>query len=218
MKIKHIFFDLDGTLLDSKQGIIGSLNYMFEKIGDGKKPEQELMRFVGPPLSDSLSQYYGYTEEKNVLAREYFEEDFLVNGIFNATPFEGVIPIIQELRQQGIKVYVATMKPDREAKICLQGQQMLELFDDIAGADLFQGGANRKELVIRKILDREAIDPQTAMMVGDRGSDIYAANVLGMVSMAAYYGYGERQELEKQAPQYGANSVQELKEIIFKLV
>ena len=218
MKVKHIFFDLDGTLLDSKQGIIGSLNYMFEKIGDGKKPEQELMKFVGPPLSDSLSKYYGYTEEKNIRARKIFEEDFLVNGIFNATPFEGVIALLQELRQMDVKVFVATMKPDREANICLNGQHMLEMFDGIAGADLFKGGANRKELVIRKILDRDHIDPQTAMMVGDRGSDIYAANYLGMVSVAAFYGYGERKELEEQNPKYGAESVQALRDIILKLV
>lgn len=218
MKIKHIFFDLDGTLLDSKQGIFESFNYMFEKLGDGKKSEQELMKFVGPPLTDSLSQYYGYTEEKNAMARKYFEEDFLVNGIFNAAPFEGVIALLHELRQLGIKLYVATMKPDREAKICLNGQHMWELFDEIAGADLFKGGANRKELVIRKILDRDHMDPQTAMMVGDRGSDIYAANYLGMVSVAALYGYGERQELEEQNPMYGAESVQALRDIILKLV
>ena len=58
----YIFFDLDGTLTDSKEGILNSLRYAFDKLGEPVPPESTLIKFIGPPLQDFTvirSAYWG---------------------------------------------------------------------------------------------------------------------------------------------------------------
>ena len=60
----YIFFDLDGTLTDSKEGILNSLRYAFEKLGEPVPPESILIKFIGPPLQDSFVEFCGFSAER----------------------------------------------------------------------------------------------------------------------------------------------------------
>ena len=59
----YIFFDLDGTLTDSKEGILNSLRYAFDKLGEPVPPESTLIKFIGPPLQDSFAEFCGFSAE-----------------------------------------------------------------------------------------------------------------------------------------------------------
>lgn len=76
MMYQYIFFDLDGTLTDSKEGILNCLRYAFEKLGDPVPPETELIKFIGPPLQDSFMGFCGYSREKAIRAVELFRERY----------------------------------------------------------------------------------------------------------------------------------------------
>ena len=60
----YIFFDLDGTLTDSKEGILNSLRYAFDKLGEPVPPESTLIKFIGPPLQDSFAEFCGFSAER----------------------------------------------------------------------------------------------------------------------------------------------------------
>ena len=57
-----LLFDLDGTLTDSREGIVKSVRYALEKLSLPIPPEETLLRFIGPPLEDSFQRYCGLTE------------------------------------------------------------------------------------------------------------------------------------------------------------
>ena len=60
----YIFFDLDGTLTDSKEGILNSLRYAFDKLGEPVPPESTLIKFIGPPLQESFAEFCGFSAER----------------------------------------------------------------------------------------------------------------------------------------------------------
>ena len=78
----YIFFDLDGTLTDSKEGILNSLRYAFQKMGRPVPSEETLLKFIGPPLQDSFVEYCGYTPEEAIRGIELFRERYVPIGKF----------------------------------------------------------------------------------------------------------------------------------------
>ena len=73
----YIFFDLDGTLTDSKEGILNSLRYAFDKLGEPVPPESTLIKFIGPPLQDSFAGFCGFSAERAAEAIAAFRERYV---------------------------------------------------------------------------------------------------------------------------------------------
>ena len=95
---RYIFFDLDGTLTDSKEGIWNSLRYAFEKQGQPVPPEKTLLKFIGPPLQDSFMRYCGYTEEMALEGVALFRERYAPIGKFENAAVEGGPELCARLR------------------------------------------------------------------------------------------------------------------------
>ena len=79
---RYILFDLDGTLTDSKEGILNCLRYAFEKMGQPVPPEETLLKFIGPPLQDSYMRFCGFTPEQAVEGIRLFRERYAPIGKF----------------------------------------------------------------------------------------------------------------------------------------
>ena len=79
---QYIFFDLDGTLTDSKEGIVNCLKYAFEQLGDPIPPDETLLRFIGPPLLASFQEFCGYDAVKARQALELYRERYQPIGKF----------------------------------------------------------------------------------------------------------------------------------------
>ena len=85
-----ILFDLDGTLTDSGEGITKSVQYALSKLGIEEPDLENLRKFVGPPLIDSFENYYGFSREKAILARQIFNERYQPIGWKENTPYDGI--------------------------------------------------------------------------------------------------------------------------------
>ena len=94
---QYIFFDLDGTLTDSKEGILNCLRYAFEKLGDPVPPETELIKFIGPPLQDSFMSFCGYSQEKAIRAVKLFRERYAPIGKFENAAAPGMAELLRRL-------------------------------------------------------------------------------------------------------------------------
>ena len=122
---KYILFDLDGTLTDSAPGIIRCVQYALEKCGKGTCPDRELLPFIGPPLTESFQKICGMTAAEANTALEYYRERFARVGMYENSVYDGIPELLQNLRQAGKTLAVATSKPQLYAEKILEPRRSL---------------------------------------------------------------------------------------------
>lgn len=198
-----VLFDLDGTLTDPGIGITNSVMYALERFGIEVEERSSLYRFIGPPLRDSFMEFYGFDEEKAEQAVAYYREYYRDKGIFENRVYDGIPELLQQLRDAGRKILLATSKPEVFAKQILEHFDLSQYFDLIAGSDL-EGIRNTKGKVIYYALSNYAGQSgqnletlkHESVMVGDRHHDIDGAKENHVASIGVLFGYGDREELE----------------------
>ena len=203
----HIFFDLDGTLTDPKEGITNSVAYALASFGIQEDPDR-LTPFIGPPLIDSFMEFYhfdGPTAQKAVQ-----------KGIFENKVFSGTQPLLAQLKAAGKTVCLATSKPEVFARQILEHFHMDGYFDEIVGSCL-DGARTKKGEVIGEVFTRlgeKCPDKAMCVMVGDRLHDIHGAQENGLDSIGVTFGYGSQEELTQAGATHIAHSFEELAQIL----
>ena len=195
MKYKNLLFDLDGTLTDSSEGIIKSVLYTYEKMQLDPPEESVLHTFIGPPLSDSFVKH-GVPEKDKDKAVAIYRERYNSIGKFENAPYPGMIELLQKLKDEGFKLYVATSKPEKTAIEVLDHFEMTRYFDEIAGAT-FDSSRVQKEDVIRYLLDKMEENDEGTVMIGDTTFDVLGAAELGIPCIAVTWGFGDEAEMQK---------------------
>lgn len=210
-----ILFDLDGTLTDPGEGITNSVAYALRKFGIEVSDRRELYCFIGPPLTEAFSEYYGFSPEDAKRAVVAYREYFSEHGIFENHVYEGIEALLEKLRAQGMRLVLATSKPEEFANRILVHFGLDVSFDLVVGATM-DGRIGKKGDVIREAMRRGNIDPTSAVMIGDRHHDIDGASENGLPSIGVLYGYGSRAELEQAGATQIAESVEHLGRILTK--
>lgn len=187
-----LIFDLDGTLTDSKPGILGCLREVLEarKIGDCGP----LDRFIGPPVEQWIVELlpHGSAEDRTALARDY-RACYDRVGWSNNSVFPGVAEMLERLSREGFPLYVCTSKHEHFAVRILERFGIAHHFQVIYGDRIDYASHSKSDLLARVLNDR-AIDRRQAWMVGDRSFDIEAARANGIRCLAAGWGYGTAEE------------------------
>ena len=214
MKYEYLLFDLDGTLTDPGEGITNSTAYALAKHGITVADKRELYCFIGPPLSESFSKYFGFDYEQSLVLVEDYREYFKDRGIFENKVYDGISELLTELRARGHKIVLATSKPEKFAKVILDHFDLAKYFDFVAGATMDES-RNKKADVIRYALDSFGIkDLKNAIMIGDREQDVLGAHTCGLDSIGVLYGYGSRQEHESAGATYIAETVNDILNLV----
>ncbi len=214
---QFILFDLDGTLTDPKEGICKAVQYALKHYGITEDNLDVLEPFIGPPLSDSFEEFYGFSKEQAIEAVDVYREYFSVKGIYENKLFEGIPELLQNLKAQGVKLGIASSKPQLFVEKILQYFDIIQFFDVIVGATM-DGSLGKKEDIVEVAInafgigDRE--DKKSIAMVGDRKFDVYGAKCFGLTPVAVSYGYGSIEELQQAGAEIIAKSVGELEEIL----
>lgn len=188
-----VLFDLDGTLTDSKEGIIKSLQYALS-FYNIEKTEKELMKFIGPPIAEIFKELLS-TDDTDEINRgvALFRERYNKKGYLENAVYDGVAEMLCRLKSAGVSLAVATSKPEYYAKLILQNFKLDEYFDYVCGASL-DGKLCKKKDVITKSKDNVA--HKKAVMVGDRFYDLVGAEEVGIDAIGVSYGYAKKGELE----------------------
>lgn len=207
--LRAVLFDLDGTLTDPGEGITRSVEYALRAYGIEVKDRRELYPFIGPPLADSFSRFYGFSEAEAKRAVEKYREYYRDRGIFENRVYNGIPELLDALKKEGFKILLATSKPEEFAQRILERFGLLSRFDTVAGATM-DGSRVEKEDVIRYALEHTRLAPRECVMVGDRRFDVEGARRVGMPAIAVLWGYGSREELESAAPAALAETPKEL--------
>ena len=193
---KYIFFDLDGTLTDSAEGITKCVQYALESRSI-KVPDLNTLRpFIGPPLIESFMKFYGMTEEEARLCTAKYRERFKDTGIYENKVYPGVPEMLARLKANGFTLAVATSKPVEFARRVTDYFNLSQYFDYICGPDLTGSHLPAKADVIADAMQKLGVsDKSEVLMVGDRSQDVIGALKCGIACAGALYGYGGRKEL-----------------------
>lgn len=208
---KAIFFDLDGTLTESGEGITKSVQYALEKLG---KPEEDLDKlrvFIGPPLMEQFMKYADVDETEARKAVEYYRERYAVKGIFENRPYDGVENLLRELKGKGYILAVASSKPEYYVTKILDYFNLSSYFEVVVGSEM-NGARTSKTEVIEEALKRLNMSDRRkeVLMVGDKEHDVLGARVAGLDCVAVGYGYGTKEELTAAQPLKIVASIEEL--------
>ena len=208
---KAIFFDLDGTLTESGEGITKSVQYALEKIGKPEEDLEKLKVFVGPPLMEQFMKYAGVDEATGRKAVEFYRERYEVKGIYENHPYEGVEKMLQELKRKGYILAVASSKPEYYVTQILDYFKLSSYFDAVVGSEM-NGARTSKSEVIEEALKRINMSDKRneVLIVGDKEHDVLGARAAGLDCVAVAYGYGTQEELTEANPLKIVDSVDEL--------
>ncbi|MDE7219317.1 MAG: HAD family hydrolase [Oscillospiraceae bacterium] len=209
---RTVLFDLDGTLTDSAPGITNSVAHALAHFGIHAEPK-ELIKFIGPPLNESLPEFYGFSPEQTAEAVTVFREYFMEKGWLENAPYPGIGALLSELKAAGLRLMVATSKPEVQAVRVLEHFELADHFERICGAPAGNEDGARKSAVIRTAL-RYAEDLSNVVMVGDRRHDVEGAHEAGIPCIGVLYGYGGREELEQAGAAFIAEDMAALKEML----
>lgn len=200
--IRYLFFDLDGTLTDSSEGIYNCIEYALNRYGVTVADRSTLRKYIGPPLTTTFSDYFtGERIQDAVLA---YRERYSKTGWKENRVYDGVLETLKKLKGAGYILVMATSKPEEFAKNIAEYFHFADCFDYICGAT-FDGTRSGKAEVFRYAMDVSGAKPDEIYMVGDRYYDVKGAMEFGVATLGVTYGFGTEQELKEA----GASAIAE---------
>lgn len=217
MAYQYILFDLDGTLTDSGPGIMNSAAYALEQLGIPVGDRKKLRRFIGPPLNETFHNCYGVPlEQTSEAIRQYRVRYNQGGGIFENSPYPGIEKCLEELREVGKTLLVATSKPLPMAQRVLDHYDLTKYFDYIFGGSMDESGLGCKKsfIVGQAIIACGEEHRSQIIMVGDREHDIFGAHENGIPCIGVLWGYGSREEFETAGAEYVVGNYEELKKVV----
>lgn len=209
-----VFFDLDGTLLDSQSGIAESIQYALAGLGYPLASQAQLQACFGPPIRDSFARLMSTTEKALIEeAVIRFRQHYLQQGIKHYRVYPGISELLQHLTNAGVRLRVLTIKPQPQAEWLLQDAQLAKLFDGIHGSEL-SGGRSDKTEHLGELIKQHPRPYSGHWMIGDRSSDIQAAKAHGLSSVGVTWGYGEPGEFSNTDSDYLVSEPVELLKLL----
>lgn len=211
-----ILLDLDGTLTDSKEGILNCLRYAFQKLGEPVPSDAKLTEFIGPPLQDSFVNACGMTKERALEAIEAFRERYEPIGKLENRVAPGLPELCARLKQAGYILALSSSKPE---KMCLD---ICERFGYAASLREIVGsppyGDHTKADVIRETFRRLGLtdaDKPSVLMVGDRKYDVLGAKECGIDCVGVeFFGYAAPGELMEAGAVAVVSTAEELEQFV----
>lgn len=203
---QYVLFDLDGTLTDPREGITKSVQFALAQQGISEPDLKKLEPFIGPPLKDSFMEFYGMTEERAAQGVADYRKRFAPIGKFENEVYPGIPEMLGSLKRAGIRLAVASSKPETFVWDILKYFKLDGYFDVVTGSEL-DGTRSRKEEVVEEALHRLELDGQpvsreNCAMVGDRRFDIEGGRQFRLTTVGVTYGYAAKGELEAAGADY----------------
>lgn len=215
MSYQYILFDLDGTLLNSREGLGKSATYSLEQTGLGHLVNRALLdRFLGVPLRQGYLEFCGMDTAQCEQAVKLFENYYLSKGIYESSLFPGMDGLLRALHKAGKVLGVATNGVGANARLILHHYGVDQYFSAICGLSSLGADESKPDVIRRALRELGVRDSRQAVMVGDRYFDIEAAKACGLDAIGVLYGYGDKVEITAAGADDIAQSVESLQKIL----
>ena len=197
MAAETVLLDLDGTLSDSRPGIVACFRFMLSELGHDGEAVGDLTWAVGPPIGIAIRRLLGqFGDDRFDLALATYRARYTDTGIYECTRYQGVHEMLAELAAGGRRLFIATAKRRDYAERVVDYLGLRAHLPTVYGS-LPAGGLDDKADLLAHIIAAERLDPATTVMVGDRSHDIHAAKANAVRSIGVLWGYGGETELRE---------------------
>jgi phosphoglycolate phosphatase len=190
-----VLLDLDGTLVDSRPGILASCRAALWSLGHEPIEPMKLEQVIGPPMEQVMQWLLApYRDDRVAEAVAAYRTHYGAVGMFSSTVYAGIPQMLDALRSAGRRLFLATSKRTVFARRILEHRELAGRFDGIYGSEP-DGRLDDKAALIAHILGEQALRAEDCVMVGDRHYDIIGAHANGVRAVGVLWGYGTRAEL-----------------------
>lgn len=192
MKYKYVLFDMDGTLVNTYQGIYNSYKYAFEKMGLPFLGDKLVGKVIGAPLLSVFEDHLGLGKGKALKAVEHYRKYYSETGKTEVTVYDGIEKSLIALKEAGCVLGVATLKREDFALDILKELNLLKYFDVVYGAN--KTDTLSKSDLLQKCTDAIKMKNFEGILVGDSEYDAEGAQKAGMDFCAVLYGFGFKED------------------------
>ncbi len=213
MTIHNIVFDLDGTLIDSSNGVVEAVNYSLRKMGQAEQPADVIKSYIGYPLSQ---MYMQFSDAPVADLYRHFQHKAAETVVSSTDILPGVEPVLRRLKAGGYRLAVASTKIRRHIDGIVEKLRWQDLLSVYTGGDEVHRVKPDPEILLLT-LQRLAATPEETLVVGDTVNDILAARAVPMKVVAITSPYGGCEKVIEAGPDYHINSIDELIELVENL-
>lgn len=186
---KCAVFDVDGTLLDTSEGLISSVRYTVNSFGLEELDDDIIKSFIGPPIQNSFKRVYGFSDDVISKMSATFREHYKDVDLLKAKPYEGIYNVLERLKEANIKVAIATYKRQDYASKIMEYFEFSRYTNHIFGSD-FEGKLQKKDIIELALKHTGIENYSDAVMIGDSDNDAIGAESIGTAFLGVTYGFG----------------------------
>ncbi len=188
-RYKVVVFDLDGTLLDTSEGVLTSVKHTINEYGFKPLSDEELRKFIGPPIQASFARAYNLEGDIVQELATSFRNNYKGENLLKAVPYEGIFDVFQAICDNGMKPAIATYKRQDCATDILTHFGFDKYTDIMYGAD-HENKLKKRDIIEMALNDAGAADYNDAVMIGDSDNDAIGASEIGTNFIGVTYGFG----------------------------
>ena len=185
---KYILFDLDGTLLDTTQGVIDAVKITVKQHGFSMPSDEVLKTFVGPPMQKSMAETFNLDKETALQVANNFRANYKKYSLYKAELYTDVIEMFEKLIDKGFKIAIATNKSHENAEGIIKYFGLDKYCDFYMGSDLT--GKLTKADIVEKCIEVLNADKKQTVLIGDSEFDLVGAKQAGIDFLGVTYGFG----------------------------
>lgn len=184
--MKALLWDLDGTLVDSREDLAASVNAMLRGLGRPELPLETVMGFVGHGARMLIRRALGGLGDETA-ALEAFLAHYRQHLLDRTRPYAGIPELLAELGGRGLPMAVLTNKPGEHARAILSGLGLAAHFREVLGGDECPRPKPDPAGALM-LLERLGVRPGEAALIGDSDTDVLTARAAGMRSLGVAWG------------------------------
>ena len=209
--IELIIFDLDGTLVDSKEGLVDSVNFALKEVGAKEKSKKEIISYIGIGIDHLIRSSLGREYENRFEETKSVFENYRRSFPDGSKLYPGVKEILEYFKDK--KKVIATNGKHEFAVLALKRTNIYDYFADVVGGDDVDC-MKPSSCPLDIAMKRFNADKEKTVIVGDMYLDILAGKKAGISTCAVTYGIGKNEDITKAKPDFIIDDILDLKNII----
>lgn len=213
MRYNAVIFDFDGTICDTGEGILKSAKYALDAFGYKTPDDYHVLTcFIGPPLLVTFQEEFGADANQAEELVKKFRERYTNTGLYESELYDGVKELLARLKDDGIKIGIASSKPQAYVEKLLEKFNVIKYFDSICAVS-FTADCETKASIISRCLAELDAKGNEAIVVGDRKFDIEGAKSNYIDSVAVLWGYGNKIEFAEAGAKFIVEKVDDIESV-----
>ena len=215
--MKNLFFDFDGTIANTQEGIVNALEYMVNDLQMEHLGVDTYKKFIGPSLVDSLEKFYpDFPETRYQEAVKSFQSYYNTKGVYQLELYPGMKDMLQQLKDAGYNLYISSVKTESMLKILIPHLGLDDYFEGFYGQSEDGLTRNTKPAILKYGLDDSKSAADDSIMIGDRMTDMQGCVQNDVHTLGITYGFGDHQELKESGAELIVDHVDDIPDAVKK--